>query len=109
MSIEFTEKAATEAKRILFDHKPDKVSYLRIGIKSGGCGGFTYTMDLCYRPETQDKIFESQGIPLVCDPKSYLYLCGTMIDFHNQPASRGFIFKNPNAKNVCPCGASFGV
>lgn len=109
MSIEFTPKAALEARRIPSDHKPDNVSYLRIGIKSGGCRGFTYTMDLCRQPDTQDKIFEDQGIRLVCDPKSYLYLCGTKIDFQDQPACRGFIFKNPNAKKVCRCGASFSV
>jgi iron-sulfur cluster assembly protein len=109
MCIEFTDKAAVEAKRILFEHKSDHVSYLRIGIKSGGCAGFTYTMDLCYRPESQDRIFENQGIRLVCDQKSFLYLSGTRIDFQDKPASRGFVFNNPNAKKVCPCGASFGV
>jgi iron-sulfur cluster assembly protein len=109
MSIEFTEKAAKEARTILFEHHADRVTALRIGVKSGGCAGFTYTVDLCYQPENLDKIFLSQGVKIVCDPKSYLYLKGTVIDFSKELINRGFLFNNPNARQICPCGASFSV
>jgi iron-sulfur cluster assembly protein len=109
VSIEFTEKAAIEAKTILFEHRADCVSALRIGIQSGGCNGFTYTVDLCYTPDENDKVFVSHDVKLVCDPQSYLYLAGTVIDFNFDLVNRGFVFNNPNAKNICSCGASFSI
>jgi iron-sulfur cluster assembly protein len=109
MSINFTEKAAKEARTILFEHQSDQVQALRIGIQTSGCCGFTYTVDLCYKPEPTDKIFTSHGVKIVCDPKSFLYLDGTVIDFSEKLINRGFLFKNPNARQTCPCGASFGV
>lgn len=112
MSITLTEKAANEIKRILSEQKklePEKDIYIRVGIKGGGCSGFTYTLDLTDRIDEFDKIFESHGVKIVCDMKSYLYLNGTTIDFNDDLLNRGFVFRNPNAKQTCSCGASFGV
>ena len=82
---------------------------MRASIKGGGCAGFSYRLDLIDKPTESDLIFESNGIQLVCDPKSYLYIDGTIIGFSGQIKDRGFIFSNPNAKQTCPCGASFAV
>jgi len=109
MAITLTEKAADEIKRILSDQQAKEGTCLRIGIKGGGCSGFTYTLDLASKPDELDEVFESRGVKIVCDPKSYLYLNGTTIDFNDDLLNRGFIFNNPNAKQSCSCGASFGV
>ncbi len=109
MSIELTEKAAKEVKTILAEQKSDETTCLRIGIKGGGCSGFTYTLDLASKPDEMDEVFESQGVKIVCDPKSYLYLNGLVIDFNDKLLKRGFEFNNPNVKQSCGCGISFGV
>ncbi len=109
MAITLTEKAAAEIKRILSEQQTKEQTYLRVGIKGGGCSGFTYTLDLASKPDELDEVFECCGVKIVCDPKSYLYLNGTTIDFSDNLLNRGFVFNNPNAKQSCSCGASFGV
>ncbi len=110
MAIELTEKAAREVKKIFSEQGLDKQNtYLRVGIKGGGCSGFTYTLDIANKKDEFDEEFESNGVKLICDMKSYLYLNGTVIDFNDDLLNRGFVFNNPNAKQTCSCGASFGV
>ncbi len=109
MAIELTEKAAAEIKRIFAEQQSGEETYLRVGIKGGGCSGFTYTLDLASQPDEFDEVFDCYGVKIICDPKSYLYLNGTTIDFNDDLLNRGFVFKNPNAKQSCSCGASFGI
>lgn len=110
MAIELSETAAKEIKHICEQQKlsPDKV-FLRVGVKGGGCSGFSYILDLTEQAAEQDERFEKHGVNVVCDPKSYLYLNGTEIDFKDEIMGRGFVFKNPNATSSCGCGSSFSA
>ncbi len=106
MAITLTDKAAGKIMKVLGDNDmPD--AHLRVGVKGGGCSGFSYTLDVTDRPAADDQVFESNGVKIVCDPKSYLYLNGTEVDYEDKLMGQGFIFNNPNAKANCGCGASF--
>src|SRR5450432_1254936 len=109
MPILLTEKAATEIKKIVKEQGlPDTETKLRVGVKGGGCSGFSYMLDLTEEGKGEaDEEIESQGIKILCDMKSYLYLNGTEIDFKDEVMGRGFVFKNPNATSSCGCGSSF--
>lgn len=109
MAITMTERAANEVQRIFRDKNMPPQTRLRVGIKGGGCSGFSYTLDVATRAEPEDQEFDSHGLQLVCDPKSYLYLNGTEIDYDESLMSKGFLFNNPNAKGTCACGASFNT
>ena len=110
MAIELSETAAGEIKKIIEQQEleAEKVR-LRVGIKGGGCSGFSYLLDLTEQKNDQDEQFEQHGIAIVCDPKSLLYLNGTKIDFKDEIMGRGFVFNNPNATNTCGCGSSFSA
>src|SRR5438876_8747551 len=114
MAITVTEKAAGEVKRILSEQQsngglPEKV-YLRMRVVGGGCSGFQHKLDL--DPLVNDKIdqvFEYEGLPVVVDKKSMLYLDGVIVDFHDDLNKRGFSINNPQAKSTCGCGSSFSM
>ena len=83
---------------------------LRIGIKAGGCSGFSYTFAWEPAPRDGDLVFEgSDGAKVFVDPKSHRLIDGTTLDYDTSLVSRGFIFNNPNAKSSCGCGASFST
>jgi len=109
MAITLTERAASKIQRIFAEHKMPEDACLRVGIKGGGCSGFSYTLDVTDKPAADDELFESNGVRVVCDPKSYLYLSGTEIDFEDELLKGGFVFNNPNAKRSCGCGSSFSA
>ncbi|NNM85232.1 MAG: iron-sulfur cluster insertion protein ErpA [Phycisphaerales bacterium] len=109
MPILLTETAAKEIKNIIRDQGLPEAVALRVGVKGGGCSGFSYVLDLTDAPAENDEVMESNGIKLVSDRKSYLYLNGTEIDFKDEVMGRGFVFKNPNATHACGCGSSFSV
>ena len=110
MAIELTETAAREICTIVDQQELDKEKVrLRVGVKGGGCSGFSYLLDLTENERDTDEIFEQHGVKIVCDPKSYLYLNGTSIDFKDEVMGRGFAFNNPNATNTCGCGSSFNA
>jgi iron-sulfur cluster assembly protein len=110
IGIILTESAAREIRNIIQQQEldADKVR-LRVGVKGGGCSGFSYVLDLTESHKETDEIFEQHGIKIVCDPKSLLYLSGTTVDFKDEIMSRGFVFKNPNATSSCGCGSSFSA
>jgi iron-sulfur cluster assembly protein len=110
MAIELTETAAREIKTIIQQQEldGDKVR-LRVGVKGGGCSGFSYILDLTEQAKETDEAFEKHGVRIVCDPKSYLYLNGVTIDFKDEVMGRGFVFNNPNATSSCGCGSSFSA
>ena len=107
--IALSEAAAKEIKSIITDQGlSEDVTRLRVGVKGGGCSGFTYMLDLTEEPKSDnDEEIESHGIKILCDMKSYLYLSGVEIDFKDEVMGRGFVFKNPNATSTCGCGSSF--
>ena len=108
MAIELTETAAKEIKQIITSQELDaSKTRLRVGVKGGGCSGFSYLLDLTEQDNETDEKFERNGVTIVCDPKSYLYLNGTTIDFKDEVMGRGFVFSNPNATSSCGCGSSF--
>lgn len=105
-----TELAAKEIQKIIKEQEldADKVR-LRVGVKGGGCSGFSYLLDLTETQKDTDESFERHGIKVICDPKSLLYLDGVTIDFKDELMQRGFVFSNPNATSSCGCGSSFSV
>lgn len=109
MPITLTETAAREIKTIIQQQGlPETETRLRVGVKGGGCSGFSYMLDLTEEPRgDMDEEIDSQGIKILCDMKSYLYLNGVEIDFRDEIMGRGFVFKNPNATSSCGCGSSF--
>lgn len=105
-----SETAAREIKTIVDQQEldPNKVR-LRVGVKGGGCSGFSYVLDLTEAQKEHDEEFDQHGVKVICDPKSLLYLSGTTIDFRQELDQRGFVFNNPNASTSCGCGSSFAV
>ena len=109
MALTMTERAAEKIKGTFQANHMPAGSCLRVGIKGGGCGGFNYTLDVSAAPAEDDEVFESHGLRIVCDPKSYLYLNGTEVDYEESMLKGQFVFNNPNAKTRCGCGASFSA
>ncbi len=111
MAIILTEKAAAEIKKIVTEQGlPAQETRLRVGVKGGGCSGFSYMLDLTEEPAGEsDEELESNGVKILCDMKSLLYLSGTEVDFKDEVMGKGFVFKNPNATSSCGCGSSFSA
>ena len=111
MPINLSETAAREIKTIITQQGlPEAETKLRVGVKGGGCSGFSYMLDLTEEPAAEgDETLESNGIKILVDMKSYLYLNGVEIDFKDEVMGRGFVFKNPNATSSCGCGSSFSA
>ncbi len=108
MTIQLSETAAREIKTIIDQQELDSEAVrLRVGVKGGGCSGFSYVLDLTESHRDTDEEFSQHGVKVICDPKSLLYLNGTEIDFKDEIMGRGFVFKNPNASSTCGCGSSF--
>jgi iron-sulfur cluster assembly protein len=109
MPINLSETAAAEIKNIITTQQmPAEKTSLRVGVRGGGCSGFSYLLDLTEEEAgEQDEAMESHGVPMLVDMKSLLYLDGTEIDFRDEVMGRGFVFKNPNATSSCGCGSSF--
>lgn len=107
--IGITERAVKEVHRILEEQKLSDETALRVGVKGGGCSGFSYTLGFDDQISEVDQTLEVEGVRVVCDPKSFLYLNGTEIDFEDNLMGRGFKFGNPNASKTCGCGESFSV
>ena len=142
MPVLITETAAREIDSIITQQELDPATVrLRVGVKGGGCSGFSYLLDLTEVQKETDEVWEyvytksedgklsqiaGEGAPeaggvavatdaptftlkVVCDPKSYLYLNGTKVDFKESIMGRGFVFDNPNATTTCGCGSSFSA
>ena len=110
MPINLSDTAQREIKSIIEQQELDAETVkLRVGVKGGGCSGFSYLLDLTETQRDNDEEFEVEGLRVVCDPKSYLYLNGTSIDFKDEVMGRGFVFNNPNATSTCGCGSSFSA
>ena len=83
--------------------------FLRVSVVGGGCSGLSYKMDFDNEQKPTDQVFESNGIKVVTDLKSFLYLVNTTLDFSDGLNGKGFYFSNPNASRTCGCGESFAV
>ena len=106
--ITVTEKAVKQLK-IAMKSGGDENQILRMSVEGGGCSGMTYKMDFDNQQQEFDKVFESNGLKIVCDLKSWLYLKDIEVDYSNDLLNGGFQIKNPNADRTCGCGTSFSA
>ena len=106
--IHLTPDAVKEVKRLLQAQQKED-SALRVSVKGGGCSGMTYAMSFDSKISPHDQVFEVEGLRVVVDAKSALYLKGTTLDFIDSLQESGFKFINPNAKESCGCGTSFSA
>ena len=104
--IGLTDKAAEKVKEILAAEDKEGLG-LRVGIKGGGCSGFSYTLNFDEPNSEIDQVFEEKGVRVIIDSKSFVYLSGTQLDFVDTLNGSGFTFDNPNASKTCGCGSSF--
>lgn len=107
MAITLTEVAAERVKNFLSNR--GKGLGLRLGVKTSGCSGMAYTLEFADEIEDNDQVFESQGVKIIVDPKSLLYIDGTELDYGKEGLNEGFKFNNPNVKDQCGCGESFTI
>ncbi len=106
--IHVTEKAAGKIRELLArDGVTPETGGLRVGVQGGGCSGLTYAMRLDTQARDRDKVFEEYGARIFVDPKSYLYLNDTTLDYQEDLMRQGFVFQNPAATRSCGCGSSF--
>src|SRR5690554_3545369 len=101
--IGITSTAVDKAQRMMKENDiaPESNFGIRVGVKAGGCSGLNYVLDIVEGPNANDRIFEYSGVKIFCDPRSYLYLSGTEIDYEDAMTGGGFKFNNPNAKRSC--------
>ena len=106
--IELTPRAIEQIKKIEQTDKTSPEQGIRFAVVGGGCSGFSYKIDFS-DPKEKDFIFDFDGVKVLIDPKSSLYLKGVKVDFQDGLKGKGFVFENPSAKNTCGCGESFSV
>ncbi len=106
--VSFTPNALAELKNLFVKGNYGPDYGLRVGVKGGGCAGFSYILDFDTAKEN-DNIFEIDSIPLFIDKSQAIYLYDCTIDFKSGLDNRGFIFENPNATETCGCGTSFSA
>src|SRR5574340_998065 len=107
MAITLTENAAKHVRN--FITKRGKGVDLRIGVRTSGCSGMAYKLEFADEVAGDDHQFESHGVTVLVDPKSLPYIDGMELDYTREGLNEGFKFSNPNVKNQCGCGESFGV
>ena len=110
-AIHVTEKAKNRIVQLLSEggHAGDDSYFLRVSVVGGGCSGLSYKLDFDNQLKPTDQVFEDNGVRVVTDLKSFLYLVNTTLDFSEGLNGKGFYFNNPNATRTCGCGESFSV
>lgn len=103
-----TKKAIEMAKKALVKRGTPESS-LRLGVRGGGCSGVSYAMEFSDRVRRRDNVYDFDGLQVLVDPKSLVYLRGAVLDYEVKLMQHGFQFKNPNEKSSCGCGESFTV
>ncbi|MDZ7806881.1 MAG: iron-sulfur cluster assembly accessory protein [Gracilimonas sp.] len=111
MELTVTDRAINRINEIRQEKSVPDTATLRVGVVSGGCSGLTYDLDFDTDSEFQenDKLFNIEGIKILVDMRSFLYLAGTELDYTDGLNGQGFHFKNPNATRTCSCGESFSI
>ena len=107
--ITVSEGAKTQVLKLLSEEGRPKGSFVRVGVKGGGCSGLMYEMDFDHEIKEGDQNFEDKGVKIVVDKKSFLYLVGTELRYSGGLNGKGFEFYNPNANRTCGCGESFSL
>ncbi len=107
--IKVSETAKERINQILAEENTPSDSFVRVGVKGGGCSGLMYDLSFDTALSENDKVLEDNNIRVVVDKKSFLYLVGTELDYSGGLNGKGFVFVNPNASRTCGCGESFAV
>jgi iron-sulfur cluster assembly protein len=107
MGISLTASAAEHVRKFLANR--GRGVGIRLGMRTSGCSGMAYVLEFADELDEGDQVFEDQGIKVIVDPKSLLYLDGTELDYTREGLNEGFRFNNPNVKASCGCGESFSV
>ena len=107
--ITVSESAAAQVIKIMSDEGMPENSFVRVGVKGGGCSGLMYEMNFDTEMKDGDQTFEDKGIKIVVEKKSFLYLVGTELRYSGGLNGKGFEFFNPNANRTCGCGESFSL
>lgn len=108
--IKVSESAAKRVALLMEDDGFSPVNdFVRVGVKSGGCSGLEYELKFDKETTDTDKVFEDNGVKIVVDKKSFLYLIGTTLEYSGGLNGKGFVFNNPNASRTCGCGESFSL
>ncbi len=100
--------AMAQLKRIMEEQNVSPQHGLRVGVKGGGCAGFSYVLGFD-EPHEKDQIFDIEGMKVFIEKTHMMYILGMEIDWHDDLNNRGFVFNNPNAKESCGCGSSFSA
>ncbi len=110
-SIYISDKAKAKVQQLMLDAgvAEDQSYFVRVGVVGGGCSGLSYKLDFDNEKKPMDQEFEDNGVKVVTDLKSFLYLVNTTLDFSDGLNGKGFYFSNPNASRTCGCGESFSV
>ena len=106
--IKLSQNAAERIKAIM-SKAEDKAIGVRVGVKSGGCAGMSYTLEYAKDVKPNEEVIEDKGVKVLIDPKAIMYLLGTEMDYKSEKFSSQFVFKNPNETERCGCGDSFKV
>lgn len=101
--------AASERVKALIDNRGKPTAGIRIGVRTKGCSGLSYTLEFADSQQPMDEVVETNGVKLLIDPKASLFLIGTEMDYAEEKLKSGFVFTNPNEKGRCGCGESFHV
>ncbi|HXG05036.1 MAG TPA: iron-sulfur cluster assembly accessory protein [Candidatus Binatia bacterium] len=109
MAVTLSEAAIKQVKELKKAQNLGDEVFLRMGVRGGGCSGMSYALEFDTERGPHDRVFEVDGVKVVVDAKSYLYLNGTTLDYVQQGLTGGFTFVNPNAKSTCGCGTSFSA
>ena len=106
-----TDKAKERVKQLMQEagHANDPSYFVRVGVVGGGCSGLSYKLDFDNESKPMDQVFQNNGVKIVTDLKSFLYLVNTVLEFSDGLNGKGFYFNNPNASRTCGCGESFAV
>ncbi|MFK7771246.1 MAG: HesB/IscA family protein [Saprospiraceae bacterium] len=103
------ESAKSKVTELMKGENLSEDYFVRVSVTSGGCSGLSYKMDFDNETQPNDQVFEDNGVKVVTDLKSFLYLCNTTLEFSGGLNGKGFYFNNPNASRECGCGESFAV
>ena len=101
--------AAVERIKSLIENRGKPTAGIRIGVRSKGCSGLSYTLEYADSQQPMDEVVETEGVKILIDPKASLFLIGTEMDYAEEKLKSGFVFRNPNEKGRCGCGESFHV
>ncbi len=107
--IKVNDNAKAQVQHLIHSENHPQNAFVRVGVEGGGCSGLMYQLTFDTEMKDGDQVFEDNGVKVVVDRKSFLYLIGTELDFTGGLNGKGFVFKNPNASRTCGCGESFSI